>query len=113
MTRAVTAEAELKQLKGQTAKELQDVKDELVDRLEQAQATAEQRLERHTEEYRLQVRCCMMTDRERNEHGGDSTWAILGREPVLLPCSVCRYAHSGAALLHDQNIRKAQGRQLR
>ena len=60
MTRAVTAEAELKQLKGQSAKELQAIKDELVDNLEQAQATAEQRLEQHTEEYRLQVLRCTM-----------------------------------------------------
>ena len=55
MTRAVTAEAELRQLKGQSARELQKIKDELVDGLEQAQATAEQRLEQHTEEFRLQV----------------------------------------------------------
>ena len=62
MTRAVTAEAELKQLKGQSAKELQAIKEELVDSLEQAQATAKQHLEQHTEEYRLQVLSCMMTE---------------------------------------------------
>ncbi len=62
MTRAVTAEGELKQLKGQSAKELQAIKEELVDSLEQAQATAEQRLEQHTKEYRLQVLSCMMTE---------------------------------------------------
>ena len=62
MTRAVTAEAELKQLEGQSAKELQAIKDELVDSLEQAQATAEQRLEQHTEEFRLQVLDYTVTD---------------------------------------------------
>ena len=75
MTRAVTAEAELKQLKGQSAKELQAIKEELVDSLEQAQATAEQRLEQHTEEYRLQVLSCMMRDMQDVKHQWGPLWA--------------------------------------
>ena len=54
-TRAVAADAELKQLKQELGKELQQAKDDLIERLEQAQATAEQRVDQHTEDYRLQV----------------------------------------------------------
>ena len=54
-TRAVAAEAALKQLRAQSAREVQQVKDVLADRLQQAQTAAEQRVEQHTEEYRLQV----------------------------------------------------------
>ena len=39
--------------------EISMVSAELLERLEQAQATAEQRVEEHTEEYRLQV--CMFS----------------------------------------------------
>ncbi len=51
----MTAEAELKHMKLHTSKELQQAREDLLERLEQAQATAEQRVEEHTEEYRLQV----------------------------------------------------------
>ena len=54
-TRAVAADAELKQLKQKLGKELEQAKEESIERLEQAQATAEQRVEQHTEDYRLQV----------------------------------------------------------
>ena len=53
--RAVAAEAALKQLRAYSARELQQVKDALADRLQQAQTATEQRVEQHTEEYRLQV----------------------------------------------------------
>ena len=53
--RAVTAEAELKHLRLHSCKELQEAREGLLERLEQAQATAEQRVEEHTEGYRLQV----------------------------------------------------------
>ena len=106
MTRAVTAEAELKQLKGQSAKELQAIKDELVDSLEQAQAMAEQRLEQHTEEYRLQVLCCTMTIMESDAHHGASTLARLRRELLLQPCSMRQCAHADAAPQHAQSAEK-------
>ena len=53
--RVVAAEAALKQLRAQSARELQQVKDALADRLQQVQTAVEQRVEQHTEEYRLQV----------------------------------------------------------
>ena len=108
MTRAVTAEAELKQLKGESAKELQATKEELVDSLEQAQATAEQRLEQHTEGYRLQVLCCATMVAEGKAHSGVSMWAQLGHEPLLQPCSVCQCAHACAAPLRTDNVKQAQ-----
>lgn len=55
----MTAEAELKHLKLHSSKELQQAREDLLERLEQTQATAEQRVEEHTEEYRLQV--CMFS----------------------------------------------------
>ena len=54
-TRAVTAEAELKHLKLHSSKELQQAQEDLRERLDQAQAVAEQRVEEHTEDYRLQA----------------------------------------------------------
>ena len=54
-TRAVTVEAELKHSKLHLGKELEQARDELLGRLEEAQAAAERRVEEHTEEYRLQV----------------------------------------------------------
>ena len=51
----MTAEAELKHLRLHLSKELQQTREDLMERLEQAQATAERRVEEHTEDYQLQV----------------------------------------------------------
>lgn len=105
----MTAEAELKHMKLHSGKELEQAREDLLGRLEEAQAIAEQRVEEHTEEYRLQVRaqscpgsqashCSAAVGKIVPQHQLRARSTVLGLQQANPLSSKCTQRESAAAL---------------